>query len=36
MRERISALGGRVRFGSRNGPGASLEVLLPIGPAEVA
>jgi signal transduction histidine kinase len=36
MRERISALGGRVRFGGRNGPGASLEVLLPIEPAEVA
>jgi len=35
MRERISALGGRVRFGGRSGAGASLEVLLPTEPAEV-
>jgi len=35
MRERISALGGRVRFGGRPGAGASLEVLLPTEPAEV-
>jgi signal transduction histidine kinase len=36
MRERISALGGRVRFGGRPGAGASLEVLVPVEPAEVA
>jgi signal transduction histidine kinase len=30
MRERISALGGEVRFGSRPGGGASLEVLVPL------
>lgn len=35
MRERISALGGRVRFGGRPGSGASLEVLVPAEPAEV-
>jgi signal transduction histidine kinase len=36
MRERISALGGRVRFGGRPGAGASLEVLVPVEPAGVA
>jgi len=36
MRERISALGGGVRFGGRPGSGASLEVLVPAAPAEVA
>jgi signal transduction histidine kinase len=36
MRERIGALGGRVRFGGRPGSGSSLEVLLPVEPAEVA
>lgn len=29
MRERISALGGSVRFGGRSGTGASLEVVVP-------
>lgn len=32
MRERISALGGSVRFGGARGAGASLEVLVPAGP----
>jgi signal transduction histidine kinase len=31
MRERISALGGSVRFGGVRGAGASLEVLVPVG-----
>ena len=35
MRERISALGGRVRFGGRPGSGASLEVVVPTEPVEV-
>jgi len=35
MRERISALGGSVRFGRGRGGGAALEVLLPVVPAEV-
>lgn len=30
MRERISALGGRVHFGPAPGPGAALEVLVPV------
>ena len=33
MRERISALGGSVRFGGTRGAGASLEVLVPTGAA---
>jgi signal transduction histidine kinase len=33
MQERISALGGSVRFGGAQGEGASLEVLVPAGPA---
>ena len=36
MRERISALGGRVRFGGGRGAGASLEVVVPSEPAGVA
>jgi signal transduction histidine kinase len=32
MRERIGALGGRVRFGGRPGAGAFLEVVVPLGP----
>jgi signal transduction histidine kinase len=36
MRERISALGGRVRFGGHPGAGASLEVVVPVEPAGVA
>jgi signal transduction histidine kinase len=36
MRQRISALGGGVRFGGRPGSGASLEVLVPAEPAGVA
>jgi signal transduction histidine kinase len=32
MRERISALGGTVRFQGAPGAGASLEVLVPAGP----
>ena len=32
MRERISALGGRVRFGGRPGAGATLEVVVPVTP----
>jgi len=32
MRERISALGGRVRFGGRPGAGATLEVIVPVAP----
>jgi signal transduction histidine kinase len=35
MRERISALGGSVRFGGEPGSGASLEVLVPAEPAGV-
>ena len=35
MRERISALGGSVRFGGASGSGASLEVLVPVGAAGV-
>ena len=35
MRERINALGGSVRFGGGRGSGASLEVLVPLGPAGV-
>jgi signal transduction histidine kinase len=31
MRERISALGGSVRFSGARGTGASLEVLVPVG-----
>lgn len=34
MRERISALGGHVRFGSRPGGGASLEVVVPANAGE--
>jgi signal transduction histidine kinase len=34
MRERISALGGSVRFGRRRDGGAALEVLLPVVPTE--
>ena len=38
MRERIKALGGSVRFGRApdRGVGASLEVLVPVGPVETA
>lgn len=36
MRERINALGGRVRFGSAGGAGATLEVFVPAEPAGVA
>jgi signal transduction histidine kinase len=37
MRERISALGGSVRFGRSRGGGAALEILLPVEPSpEVA
>jgi signal transduction histidine kinase len=38
MRERIKALGGSVRFGRAHdmGVGASLEVLVPVGPEETA
>ncbi len=38
MRERIKALGGSLRFGSAadSGAGASLEVLVPVGPMETA
>ena len=36
MRERISALGGKVRFGERPGGGASLEVIVPADPGEGA
>ncbi|MEO6056801.1 MAG: GAF domain-containing protein [Gemmatimonadales bacterium] len=36
MRERISALGGRVRFGGAAGAGASLEILVPVEPAGTA
>jgi signal transduction histidine kinase len=38
MRERIKALGGSVRFGraADMGVGASLEVLVPVGPGETA
>ena len=35
MRERISALGGSVRFGGTRGAGASLEVLVPVDAAGV-
>ncbi len=35
MRERISALGGSVRFEGARGAGASLEVLVPVEPAVV-
>jgi signal transduction histidine kinase len=35
MRERISALGGSVRFEGARGAGASLEVLVPTEPAGV-
>lgn len=34
MRERINALGGRVRFDGSLGAGASLEVFVPVAPAE--
>jgi signal transduction histidine kinase len=34
MRERISALGGSVRFGGTAGAGAALEVELPLSPVE--
>jgi signal transduction histidine kinase len=33
MRERISALGGSVRFDGARGTGASLEVLVPVATA---
>ncbi|HUR96162.1 MAG TPA: GAF domain-containing sensor histidine kinase [Gemmatimonadales bacterium] len=33
MRERISALGGSVRFGGTRGAGAALEILVPLAPA---
>jgi signal transduction histidine kinase len=37
MRERISALGGSVRFGRSRGRGAALEIVLPVEPSpEVA
>ncbi|MGH7498086.1 MAG: GAF domain-containing sensor histidine kinase [Gemmatimonadales bacterium] len=36
MRERISALGGKVRFGERPGGGASLEVIVPADSGEAA
>ncbi len=36
MRERIGALGGRVRFEGRPGTGASLEVLVPVGAGATA
>jgi signal transduction histidine kinase len=37
MRERISALGGSVRFGRSRGRGAALEIVLPVQPSpEVA
>jgi signal transduction histidine kinase len=32
MRERISALGGAVRFGRTDGAGATLEVVVPLNP----
>ena len=35
MRERISALGGRLRFSGRPGTGASVEVLVPVVPSVV-
>ncbi|MEP6689475.1 MAG: GAF domain-containing sensor histidine kinase [Gemmatimonadales bacterium] len=35
MRERITALGGRVDFGRGRGAGAALEVLLPVRPGEL-
>jgi signal transduction histidine kinase len=35
MRERISALGGTVRFGPTDGAGAALEVTVPLESAEV-
>jgi signal transduction histidine kinase len=35
MRERISTLGGSVRFGGEPGSGASLEVLVPTEPVGV-
>jgi signal transduction histidine kinase len=34
MRERITALGGRIEFGRGRGAGAALEVLLPVRPGE--
>lgn len=36
MRERISALGGRMRFGGAPGAGATLEIFVPVEPAAIA